>query len=348
MNDQAYGIEGMSEDDRRFTGSRFSVVRDAIFANPYQKVWGAAGAPPFERFATSFGSVMVGAFRIGKSWVLLDAAKRTLASFADLRWGADGKGYKRLLHPNGICLTGMWEITEQTQYSGYFAKGSRGLVIARYSTCCTETRRGRMRSLAMVGRLYPTTDQNHSDPLPTASFITQQDIAGEKVNSINEALLLNAPNTTPLRRGLGAPVLMATGIALKIAETQPTIRQVYEMAELGKPEGEPTWAPEFMQFRVAPEHPVIPGDDLDFRDEIMAQIYDRGDATPKRKLVFRVETSDCGTTHGSAAFKEWRNIKDWRAVGTVTFDAACASINGDRVLHFHHPRWRKDRNDPRS
>jgi hypothetical protein len=348
MNNEPIGIEGMSDDDRRFSGSRFSVVRDAVFANPYQKVWGAPGQPPFQRFKTTFGSVMQGAFRIGKSWVLLDAAKRTLASHADLRWGADGKGFHRLLHPNGICLFGTWAITEETPYSGYFAKGSRGLVIARYSTCCTETRSGRTRSLAMVGRVYPTTDPNHPHPLPTANFITQQDIAGDKVRSINEAVLRNAPDTTSFRRGLGLPVLMATGIALQLAETQPTIRQVYQIAELGKPDGEPTRAPEFMQFTVAPEQPVLGGNDLDFRDEIMAQIYDRGDATPKRKLVFRIETSDTGTTHGNAAVKEWRTITGWRAIGTMTFDAACASINGDRVLHFNHPRWRKDRNDPRS
>lgn len=336
MNDESFGPEGMSDDDRRFTGSRFSTLRDAIFANPY--------TPPYERFETTFGSVMRGAFRIGKSWVLLDAAKRTLASAADLRWGTDGKGFRRLLHPNGICLIGMWEITEETPYSGYFRKGSRGLVIARYSTCCTETRRGRMRSLAIVGRIYPTTDRNHPDPLPTANFITQQDIGGEVVQSINEAILLNAPNTTTARRGAGASVLGATGVALKLADKQPTIRQVYQVAELGKPDSEPTCAPEFMRFTVPPEQPVVPGDDLDFRDEIMAQVYN----TPNRKLVFRIETTDEGKTHGNAAIKEWREFTGWRAIGTMTFDEACASYNGDRVVHFQHPRWRKDRNDPKS
>ena len=35
------------------------------------------------------------------------------------------------------------------------------------------------------------------------------------------------------------------------------------------------------------EHqPRIPGADLDFRDEVMAQILDRGDPTPKRTLTF--------------------------------------------------------------
>jgi hypothetical protein len=338
MNDDAFGIEGLAEDDRRFAGSRFAAVREAIFANPYQ--------PPFERFKVTLGGAIRGLLPFGKPWTLLSAAKRTLASEADLRWGPDGKGFRRLLHANGICLLGTWEIDADTPYTGYFAKGSRALVIARYSTCCTETRRGHTRSLAMVGRIYPTTDRHHPQPLPTANFITQEDIGGVKTANINAAVLRNAPDTTPLRRGLGAPILMLTGAALQLAETQPTFRQVYQIAELGKPAGQPTRAPEFMQFTVAPEQAVIPGDDLDFRDEIMAQIYDRGDPAPKRKLAFVIETSDTGRTRGSAAFKEWREITNWRAIGRMTFDEACASVNGDRVVHFNHPRWRKDRNDP--
>ena len=108
-------------------------------------------------------------------------------------------------------------------------------------------------------------------------------------------------------------------------ETQPTIRQVYQIAELGKPEGQATRAPEFMRFTVAPEQPVIAGDDLDFRDEIMAQIYDRGDATPKRKLVFRIETTDEGKTHGNAAIKEWREFNGWRAIGMMRYAVAAAT-----------------------
>ena len=342
---EPFGIEGLAEDDRAFNGSRFSEVRDAVFANPYQKVWGAAGQAPFERFSSTFGSVIHGLMRFGVPWVLLAAARRTLGSEADLRWGPDRKGYRRLLHPNGICLTGMWEIQEDTPYSGYFAKGSRGLIVARYSTCCTETRRGNTRSLSMVGRIYPTTNRNHPERLPTANFFTQVDIGGDDSASINDAILRNAPNTTVSRRGLGAPILLASGLAFQKAETQPTIRQVYQIAEIGKPAGEPTRAPEFMQLSVMPGTPVIPGDDIDFRDEVMAHIYDRGDPQPKRKLVFRIETSDTGKTHGPG-FKERRDITGWRSIGTITFDEAVASYNGDHVIHFHHPRWRENRNDP--
>jgi hypothetical protein len=342
---ESFGIEGLTEEDRQFSGSRFATVREAIFANPYQKIWGVEGAPPFERFPVTLASVVRGILPFGTMWVLLAAARRVVASQDDLRWGPDGKGYRRLLHPNGICLTGLWEVTEDTPYTGYFRRGSRGLVVARYSTCCTETRGGYVRSLSLVGRIYPTTDPRHAEPLPTANFITQQDIGGELSHNINEAVLRNAPNTTAIRRGFGLPILLLTGLALKIADKQPSFRQVYQIAELGKPAGEPTRAPEFMQLSVVPEQPVIPGRGLDFRDEIMAQIYDRGVAEPKRTLVFQIETSDHGTTHG-LPFKERREITDWRRIGTLTFREAVASYNGDHVVHFHHPPWRDDRNDP--
>ena len=139
---------------------------------------------------------------------------------------------------------------------------------------------------------------------------------------------------------------MVTGIVLALAEKKATIRQVYQIAELGKPPGEPTRAPEFLQLTVDPQQPVTPGEELDFRDEVMAQIYDLGDPTPKRKLVFRIETSDTGVTKGNAAIKEYREITGWRQVGTITFREAVASFNGDRVVHFSHPPWREDRNDP--
>jgi hypothetical protein len=311
-----FGIEGLAPEDAAFRGSRFAEVREAIFANPYPQ--------PLPRFPVTLGSVLhLGTF--------IAAARRTVAAPTDLRWGPDRKGYRRLLHPNGIGLTGMWEITEETPYSGYFRKGSRGLTIGRYSTCCTETRRGHMRSLALVGRIYPTTARDHATPLPTACFITQEDIGGEKSRTINDAILLNAPNTTALRRGLGTPILLITAVVLRIADKQPTQRQLYQIAELDKAPDEPTRTPEFLRFVVAPEQPRIEGEALDFRDEIAAQIA-RG------PLVFHIETSDTGK---SFFFGQKRVITNWRKIGTLTFTEAVASFNADRVLSFNHPKWRR-------
>jgi hypothetical protein len=345
MESDELGPQGFTEEDSRYRGTRFSEVRDAIFANPYQKVWGRNNEAPLPVYDVTLSSVLAGLLPFGKPYQFLAAARRTVDSQADLRWGPDRRGYRRLLHPNGICLTGHWEISEETPYTGYFKKGSKGLAITRYSTCCTETRRGHYRSLAMVGKIYPTLDPNHAEPLRPASFITQQDLGGDRIDYINDAELRNAPDTRSWRRGLGVPILLTTGVVLMRADKEPSIRQLYEIAELGKPIGEATQAPEFMRLLVAPEQPRITGEALDFRDEVMAQIFDKGDPQPKRTFAFNIEVTDEGTTRGLPVF-ERRSFKNWRRIGKMIFSNAAASYNGDFVIHFHHPTWRGDRNNP--
>ena len=332
-----FGDQQLTDEDRGYAGSRFKEVVDALFANPYQRVWGGQGEAPLPVYKVSFGSLLSGR--------LFNASARTLDSRADLRWGADRKGFRRLVHPNGVCLIGKWQITGETGYSGYFTKGSLALAIGRYSTCCSETRRGRTRSLSMVGKLFPTTDPNHATPLRTANFMTQDDIGGSDTEFINAVELRNAPDTTLSRRGSGAPILLTVGLTFNRVDKQPTIRQLYPIAELGKLVDQPTRAPEFMRLLVAPDQPIIAGADLDFRDEIMGQIFDRGDPAPKRTLTFNIEVTDEGVTSGPAV-RERRTFRNWRSIGTLTFENAVVSYNGDSVIHFNHPTWRSNRNDP--
>ena len=340
-------LQGFTEQDRAYTGSTFREVRQAIFANPYYQVWGGNGEAPLPRYRVTLGSVTKGILPFGKPFAFLQAAERTLDSRADLRWGEDGKGVRRLLHPNGVCLAGHWRITAETDYSGYFRKGSDGLVIARYSTCCSETRRGHSRSLSLVGKVYPTADPNHSEPLIPAAFFTQQDLGGDHTDYINDAETRNAPDTTIWRRGgISAITIVAlTGIVFKRADREPDQRQLYEIAELDKPPGEPTRAPEFLRFMVDENQPRIEGEALDFRDEVLAQIYDPGDPAPQRTLTFHIEVTDEGQASGLPVRRR-RTFKNWQRIGQLVCEEAVASYNGDHVVHFHHPVWRIDRNDP--
>jgi hypothetical protein len=215
--------------------------------------------------------------------------------------------------------------------------------VGRYSTCCTETRRGHTRSLALVGKLFPTPDVNHAQPLRTASFITQQDIAGERTDYVNDAELRNAPDVHAWRRGGGVPILLITGMVFKRVDKEPAQR--HQIAELDKPADELTRSPKFMRLAVAPEQPRIEGDALDFRDEVMAQIFDRGDPAPRRTRSFNIEVTDEGSTHG-LALSQHVTFSNWRRIGRLIFDNAVVSYNGDFVIHFNHPTWRDDRNDP--
>jgi hypothetical protein len=346
MGQDYFGTQQVTDADRAYAGSRFSEVRNAVFANPYQKVWGGHGEPPMPMHEVILSNLLRGIPPFGRRYEFGRASARTLDSNADLRWGTDGKGFRRILHPNGVCLTGWWEITEETGYSGYFRKGSKALVVGRYSTCCAETRRGHSRSLALVGKLFPTTDPNHAEPLRTANFITQEDFGGERTDYINDAEVRNAPDTHAWRRGWGTPILLVTGAVLKVLDRKyATIRQLYPIAELGKPRDEPTRTPRFMRLLVAPGQPRIEGRALDFRDEVMAHIFDPDDPTPKRTLTFHIEVTDEGTTRSLPGL-ERRTFRNWRHIGRLTFDNAVASYNGDFVLHFNHPISRSDPNDP--
>ena len=94
-------------------------------------------------------------------------------------------------------------------------------------------------------------------------------------------------------------------------------------------------------MRLTVDPPTVPDDDddLDFRDEILGRMYDRGDPAPKRTLTFHIEVSDDGRTAGLLAQR--RTISNWRRIGRIVFDEAVASYNGDFVVHFHHPPWRE-------
>ncbi len=46
MPDVEIGSGQFTAESRLYAGSRFPEVVDALFANPYQKVWGVEGEPP--------------------------------------------------------------------------------------------------------------------------------------------------------------------------------------------------------------------------------------------------------------------------------------------------------------
>ena len=109
--------------------------------------------------------------------------------------------------------------------------------MARYSSGAAEPLRGRVRSLALVGKLFPTTDPDHPTPLRTANFITQEDIGGARSDSINAAELRNAPDVTVFRRGPAGTILIKIAAVFRRVDKQPTIRQLYPIAELGEAGG---------------------------------------------------------------------------------------------------------------
>ena len=340
-----HGPQGMTDEDRDYRGSRYAEVREALYANPYRAGRSGEMPGPLPMFESTIRNAWSGALPGGHADQLKQATARSVDSRADLRWGPDGKGFRRILAPNGICILGTWEITEENPYSGYFKNGSKGLFIGRYSTDGSGTRRGQRRSLSLAGKIYPTMDPNHPTPLVPASLISQEDLGGMPTNYINDAELRNEPNVTLYRRRIYALVMLRAGMHFSRLDKEPEIRQLYEIAELDKPEGEPTLAPRHMLLKVTPGQPRIEGVDLDFRDEIYAHIFEPGKPDPTSSIDFDISVSDTGRRRGIPGFRRVK-VANWHRIGRVTVTDAVASYNADHVIQFHHPGWRDDKNDP--
>ena len=344
--DAIFGRQGITQEDKDYQGSRFSDVKAAIFANPYQKVWGDPNESPLPNYKTTNKSVYAGSLPGGQPPQFKLASIRALDSAADLRWGEDRKGFRRLLRPNGVCVTGVWEITEDNPYSGYFKKGSQGLVIARISAGVTMTLRGIRRAYGIVLKLYPTADENHENLLQTANVFLADDLGGTTASHITEVELTNAPHVTGFNRGNEIPVLLKEGVIFELVDRMSTTRQVYPIAELEKSLDVQTNSPEFMRLKVSSGHRVI--DEEDVRNEVLAHIFDKGNPKPQGTLSFNISVSDTGKKSGFPLFPKGQRqtITNWQTIGKVNFNNGVASYNGDFVIHFRHPTWRKDRNDP--
>src|SRR5262245_10071053 len=87
MNSVTFGTEQITAEDRAYSGSRFSEVRDALWANPYQGVWGREGEPALPVYEVTFGSVLKGILPFGGKYLFRQATERAVDSHADLRWG---------------------------------------------------------------------------------------------------------------------------------------------------------------------------------------------------------------------------------------------------------------------
>jgi hypothetical protein len=303
-----HGQQEMTNEDRAYRGSRYAEVRKALYANPYRG--GVAGQEPGP--LPMFKSTIRNAWRglLSGENKFRQASARSVDSRADLRWGADGKGWRRIIAPNGICVLGTWEITEDNPYTGYFRKGSRGLTIGRFSSDGNETKRGQRRSISLGMKIYPTMDPEHPAPLIPASVIVQEDLGGMRTDYVNDAELVNAPSVHAYRRGIYFLIMLRAGPIFQGLDKVGDSRQVFEVAELGKPYDEQT-----------------------------------GDSHPTGAMEFDVSVSSYGRKTGVQGLSNVK-VDDWLRIGKLRFTEAVCSYNGDHVIQFHHPGWRDDRNDP--
>lgn len=293
-----------------YVGSRFADVWRATRADPYD-------ALPERRLRTSSALTLL-------RENVYAASRRTLETREDLL-----PEFDKLVHPVGICLRGRWHITERTPYTGLFATGSEGLLIARASDALGESRAGKLRFMGLAGKLYPTRDPEHEKPLPTANFFVLENLGGSHTRHFVDATFSSDLIPMRLHAGLiakaavGAVAAAAFALADRaLAPTQPTIRQLYPIAELGEPERTGCRGPVVLRLVGAASNRRI--DTPDLREELKMEHHPDG-------LRFAIEAADR---------RSYLYPSGFRRIGEVHFSESVASYSGDHRLHFAHPRYR--------
>ncbi len=279
----------------------------------FEELWTKVASDPWDTLPQK--KVSLSKLSTWSKNIILDDAKRTIEDNSDIL-----EPFEKLAHPNGICLNGTWEITEENMYSGYFKKGSRALIVARASTALSNTKQGGTRAFGFAGKLFPTSNQQ-TITKSKANFLLIDDLGGTDAKYFADVSLSNEPEVSvTLEVALNLLYALKVSKAFGDADKNPTIRQLYEISELGE-SNKNIITPKWMKIEVRDSKRY---DKKDFRDELKNATDD--------VLVFNIFVANKSTN------KE----KNWEKIGTMTFNKSVVSKTCDQQLHFHHPKWRDD------
>ncbi|BDI17052.1 hypothetical protein ANSO36C_28540 [Nostoc cf. commune SO-36] len=218
--------------------------------------------------------------------------------------------YDKLIHANGICCSGVWRITEDSPYTGYFAKGSEGLVFARLSVAGAGIKRGDRRAFGIAGKVYPTLNPN--EKVKPGNFVTVDYLTGIKTKHITDTELTNFPSV-----GLDIGANLVNRIIFRLMDKRPGFRQLFPISTLGVAPGSKVVTPDQFMLRVAQGTAKI--DAEDFRDELRLEKY------PDHKLVYTINVKNF-------------NEKEWTKLGVIEFNDYSICEGCDKRIHFWIPR----------
>ena len=298
-----------------YKGSSFNEVmnvledRDPVLATPVEQqefaVYKSGRLPQYQMNRQSV-------FAFGSAQLQADA-KRTVSERADYY-----PRLNKLLHPNGVCLTGEWVIDQNSPYSGYFKKGTTGLFVGRVSVAMQETVAKAKRGFGVAGKIFPTTNPNQV--VPTVNFFTVDVLLGEVTRHFMDTKVTNEP---PTGITLSIPMIkfgMDIADALTLADHSPMFRPIRPIAKLA--ETGSVRSPKWIRISAAPAQKM--NDEADFRNEVMTAI------AANNGLLLDIEVSE--TT------KDRNATTGWTRIGHIDAKRGIVNYGCDRRLHFAHPK----------
>jgi hypothetical protein len=227
----------------------------------------------------------------------------------------------KLLHANGICFQGVWEITGSSDYTGLLKKGTRVAVIGRASTTLSGVKHSEKRGFAMALKLFPENDYTLSQRTENIFFIDV--LAGRLEEYFLKATMTNQPSPgISFDFALLAHVVKTFGLA----DWNPGYRPVDHITQVDT-RGQNVAkhrAPKWMALR--PSATNKPSKASDFRTELQQSAL-------QQPLVYEIWTSQ-----KTSSFSE----ENYQKVGAVTLTEPTISYGCDRRLHFGHPKISKN------
>lgn len=284
-------------------------------------VWAAIKSDPYGQLPVlpvTLGALSSGVINPSPD-LLTDRAVSTVADTDNLL-----PRFTKLLHANGICVKGRWVIDTPSPYTGAFANGTDKAFIGRISVALGKINRGDYRAFGFAGKIFDVgPDAGAVQSYKTANFFTIDDLIGTKTANFHDTELSNEPLVTTSNLAFQSPVVAAIGaasaVAFKMADVSTTIRQLYEISELGLTNPASAVTPKWMHLkgitRMKNGHP-------DFRRDLEMANYPNG-------MIYAIKVSS--TSQASV-----------KPVGRIVIEESVASDTCDRRLHFHHPKFRND------
>lgn len=281
-------LDPKAQSPLEYKGTSFQHLRSVVWSDPYQ------GKLPYN---LGLGPLKLISF--------FNDSARNLADKRDLL-----PYFNKLIHANGICHTGVWEITEDSPYTGYFAKGSKGLILARLSVAGLTLSPWTRRAFGIAGKIFPTMDPN--EVVYPANFVTVSHLSGVRTKHVVDIEMSNAPSV-----GLDPVVNVVNRIIFRLMDTRPGWRQLHPISTLGLSSGAEARTPDLMMLKIAEDTPRTYA--KDFREELRTKHY-------------------AGTGLRFLIFVRNRGESAWNQIGQITFKEDVVSESGDKRLHFWIPR----------
>jgi len=270
-----------------YRGSSYNEVKEAAFSDPYPTLpkHPALGPTTFIQF--------------------LNDSARNMHDRRDIR-----PHYDKLIHAYGVCYAGLWKIDQESVYTGYFAKGSEGLLIARISIAGLFPTQGKPRTLGIAGKVFPTKDPD--ERVWPGNFVTVSHLSGSRAKHVLDIVPANFATV-----GFDPIANVINRFIFRSMDTRPGYRQLFPISTLGLQPNDPVVTPDLMQLKPAAGTPRI--DAEDFRDEIRLRHY------PDQQLVFDIEVRNFDET-------------EWTRLGSLILTEDTISVGSDKRLHFWIPR----------